>query len=96
MKLAPERSEVLIEGDHERFRIPYASLLVCEPERFHHPMDAKTQHWLVRLVVRLEEATREVLFGLSHLDFKPRTNTVRHSLAVDMCQRIHSIALLTA
>jgi len=88
LKLDHKHSEILIEGDHERFRIPLGSLLICEPECFYHPIDKNTQHWLVRLVVQLEEGTREVLFGLSHTDFKPRNNSIRRRLVSDLCRRI--------
>lgn len=92
LKLDPGRGEVQIEGDSERFRIPAGSLLVCEPERFFHPLDKNTEHWLVRLVVRLKEGrTREVLFGVDHTDFVPRTNSVRRAKATELCGRIRAL-----
>jgi hypothetical protein len=92
LRIDGQRGEIRIEGDSERFRIPAGSLLVCEPERFFHPLDKNTEHWLIRLVTRLKRGgTREILFGIEHTNFVPRTNSIRHRQAAELCERIRAL-----
>jgi hypothetical protein len=88
LKLNPSTSSVFIESDKERFQIPKNSLFLCEPELFTHPVDMASEFWLIRLVVQLPEESREILIGLSHTDFKPRSNSIRKAKANQLCQQI--------
>ncbi|MGY8770161.1 MAG: hypothetical protein ACKVH8_17225 [Pirellulales bacterium] len=78
LKLNPTTSSIIIESDKERFQIPKNSLFLCEPEVFNHPADPYSEFWLIRLVFQTPEDPRELLIGLAHTDFMPRTNEVRH------------------
>jgi len=91
MRLDEQAGHIYIEADHERFRIPAGSLLACEAECFTAPLDQKTQNWLVRLVVRLPEGSREILFSRSHTDLRPRNDLMRQAIAADLCRRILSL-----
>ncbi|MBN2292744.1 MAG: hypothetical protein JXM70_09985 [Pirellulales bacterium] len=95
LKLDTERSEVLIESDRERFRIPRGSVLVCEPDVFHEQPGTTSVIGFVRLVIQLEDGTREIRFCLIPTDFKFRTNNAKRLMAQDICQRINSLPMST-
>jgi hypothetical protein len=92
-KLDERRRQLLLEGDADRYRIPAGAIAVCEPQCFFHPIDTqrKNEFWLVRLVVHVEQGSRELLLGPNHTDFKPMTNARRRFRAEEWCQRINAL-----
>ena len=85
-----KRRELRIEGDKRRYRIPSDSIVACEPECMHHPLDKRlqNQYWYVRLLVRAEGAERELMFAPIFKDWRPRTNENRRLVAEQLCRRI--------
>ncbi|PHR86426.1 MAG: hypothetical protein COA78_37985 [Blastopirellula sp.] len=91
LQLNQSKSLVLIESDKERFQIPKGSLFLCEPEVFTHPIDPSTEFWLIRLVVQLPDEPREILIGLSHTDFMPRSNAIRKAKSIVSTDYEHEV-----
>jgi hypothetical protein len=93
LKLDSKRSEVLIESDRERFRIPHGSILECEPDVFHEQPGTIAVNGFVRLVVKLQDGTREIRFCLRYNGFKSHTDNDKRLMAMDICRRIDSLAM---
>lgn len=85
------RGEVRFEGDHDRYRMPREAILNCQPECFHHPLDALSEHWLIHFDLQMRDGVRELLVALSHTDFRPRTNKIRSALVSSFCQRVNAL-----
>jgi hypothetical protein len=93
MRIKPTDGEILLEGDCNRYRIPAGAILACEPQCFFHPMDANQhlQMWMVRLLVRVDGAPRELLLSVGKKGWGPRTNATRKRVAEETCRLIHSL-----
>jgi hypothetical protein len=92
-RLDEQRRQVLMEGDSDRYRIPAGAISVCEPQCFFHPIDPghRNELWMVRLVVRVEEGSRELLISPNHTDWAPLTNARRWHRAEEICRRINQL-----
>jgi hypothetical protein len=93
LKIDEPGRQLVMEGDSDRYRIPAESITVCEPQCFFHPIDINhaNQLWMVRLVVAVEQGSRELLLSVGHTRWTPMTNDRRHRAAEEMCQRIDGL-----
>jgi hypothetical protein len=90
LEIDPKRGELRIEGDVRRYTVPCASIVACQPECFHHPLDKQmhTQYWYVRFLVRTAGAEHELLIAPAFHDLRARTNANRLLAADDLAGRI--------
>ncbi len=93
MKIDEARKQLRLEGDSDRYVIPFASILNCQPLCFFHPMDAQhtQQLWMVRLLVQREEGEQELLLCLVQTNFSPQSNRRREQNATEFCTRINGL-----
>jgi hypothetical protein len=96
MSVDTKRRAVLLEGDNDRYRIPAGAVETCEPQCFFHPMDANRQNelWMVRLVVRTRDGTRELLLSVNQTGFRPRTNKTRLAVTEATCRQINALGMM--
>ena len=90
LKIDTKRRQLLMEGDSDRYRIPAGAISVCEPQCFFHPMDPHhtKQLWMVRLMIHVEQGSRELLLSVNPTSLRPVTNARRLQIAEDACRRI--------
>ncbi|MCI0381338.1 MAG: hypothetical protein L0215_27455 [Gemmataceae bacterium] len=93
LKVDEKRCRLLMEGDCDRYRIPAGAISVCEPQCFFHPADPQHSNelWVVRLVLRIPEGTRELLLSVGHTNFTPMTNARRRSIVEELCDQIDEV-----
>ncbi len=93
MKIDNARKQLRLEGDCDRYVIPFASILNCQPLCFFHPIDAQhtQQLWMVRLLLQLEAGEQEILLCLVQTDFSPQSNRRRATNATEFCERINAL-----
>ena len=54
-------------------------------------MDKETEHWMVSMQVALNDATREVIFGPAHTQFRGRTNATRKQEIQELVNQIDAM-----
>ncbi|HLN29717.1 MAG TPA: hypothetical protein VK395_18370 [Gemmataceae bacterium] len=88
-----EKHRLLMEGDSDRYRIPWAAVFACQPLCFYHPTDHqhRNQLWMVRLLVQMEQGQQELLLSVGQTDFRNRTNQRRLRAAQEFCVRVMSL-----
>lgn len=91
LKIDDRGGRLVMEGDSDRYRIPAGAISICEPQCFFHPIDTQHQNqlWMVRLVVRVEDGSRELLLSVGATRWSPVTNARRRQMAEAMCLRIN-------
>lgn len=95
LKVDKQRRQLLLEGDSDRYRIPAGAISICGQECFFHPIDReqKKQLWMVRLLVRTEKGSQELLLSVNQTDYRPGTNDRRRRIAEDVCRQITELGL---
>lgn len=93
MRLDERRKELRLEGDCDRYLIPAAAIELCQPVCFFHPLDAQhnNQLWTIRMMIQRDMGEQELLLGIGHIDWWPRTNRGRKRMAESVCQQINQL-----
>ncbi|MCA9013513.1 MAG: hypothetical protein KDB01_27370 [Planctomycetaceae bacterium] len=81
---------LLLEGDIDRYVIPFDSIRVCEPQCFFSPVDqARTmQLWVAQIIARFRDGDKELLISVAQTSFRPVNNTTRQRLIGEFCKRV--------
>ena len=89
---APQR-RLLMEGDENRYEIPAAAISECGTQCFFHRSDNKnsSQIWMLRLVVQLQQGSRELLLCVNPVRWVPASNKRRRRAAEEMLRQIAAI-----
>jgi len=93
LKIDEPGRRLVMEGDCDRYQIPGGAIAVCEPECFVHAADTDhtIEFWATRLIIRVEQGSRELLLAAQPTSWAPVNNNGRHRIAENLCQRINAL-----
>src|SRR5262249_52957325 len=95
LKVDPASRSVLFEGDHERWRIPAASLISAEVESY-RPAGSIEGHegeayYVTTIRATVGGGTWEAPVSKCHVEFRPKDNALRESNARALRDQIRTL-----
>jgi hypothetical protein len=93
VKIDATRRLLLMEGDENRYLIPAGAIAECETQCFFHRLDERndSQIWMLRLAVRIQQGSRELLLQVNPVRWLPGTNGRRRRTAEAVLRQIAAI-----
>ncbi|MCC6510196.1 MAG: hypothetical protein IT423_13910 [Pirellulaceae bacterium] len=91
MKFDRQHQAILFEGDRDRYHIPFASVVECQPRQFSLPGSERRhiQFWMVQLTIHTAQGPQAFLIGIGEDRIvPPATNTQRYNEVFTLCELI--------